>query len=221
MSTQSAGSVDKSAWVELALNNSRFRTYLLAANLDEVGALALYSLNLRVSAELYVWLGFLEVALRNALIRALTPKAGTQEFDPLLAIWADLTPPARANYLNAKQRLMNQGKPVTVNGILTELPFGFWRYLISSRYQNTLWSSHLRFAFPDLWPQQRLLVYERLEDAVLLRNRIAHHEPIFNRHLGQDLAQIQQVIGWISPQALAWGKANLPSELVGVRISDP
>jgi hypothetical protein len=216
MSTHLASSVDKSAWVAATLTESRFATYLLAANQDEAGALALYSLNVRVSAELYAWLGFLEVALRNALIRSLVPDARAQEFDPFLAIWADLTPPARANYLNAKQRLSNQGKPETVNGILTELPFGFWRYLASSRYQNTLWSSHLRFAFPGLWPQKRLVVYEVIEHAVLLRNRIAHHEPIFNRHLGQDLAKIQQIIGWISPEALEWARANLPAELIGV-----
>lgn len=221
MSTQSAGSVDKPALAELAFSESRFNAYLFAMNLDRTGALALYSLNLRVSAELFAWLGFLEVALRNALVRALTPGQMAQDFDPFLAIWADLTPPARASYLNAKQRLINQGKPVTLNGILTELPFSFWRYLTSSRYQNTLWSSHLRFAFPGLWPQRRLAVYEVIERAVLLRNRIAHHEPIFNRHLGQDLAQMQQLIGWISPEALAWAKANLPSELVGVRNSDP
>ena len=221
MSTGSASSVDKSVWVEITLNKARFATYLSAANQDEDGALALYSLNTRVSAELYAWLGFFEVALRNALIRSLTPDHVAQEFDPLLAIWADLTPPARANYLNAKQRLLNQGKTVTVNGILTELPFSFWRYLTSSRYQNSLWSSYLRFAFPGLWPQKRIAVYDGIEHAVLLRNRIAHHEPIFNRHLGQDLAKIQQIIGWISPEALAWAKGNLPASLIGVRNNDP
>lgn len=217
MSTHAAGYVDKPAWVELVLSESRFRTYLLAMNQDEAAALALYSLNVKVCAELYAWLGFLEVALRNALIRALKPGKAAQEFDPLLAIWADLTPPARASYLNAKQRLVNQGKAVTLNAILSELPISFWRYLTSSRYQNTLWSSHLRFAFPGLWPQKRSAVYEVIELAVLLRNRIAHHEPVFNRHLGQDLAQIQQIIGWISPEALVWARANLPSTILGVR----
>ena len=37
-----------------------------------------------------------------------------------------------------------------------------------------------------------------------LRNRIAHHEPIFTRRLDEDHTRILQVTGWISPRARAW-----------------
>ncbi|WP_201272636.1 MULTISPECIES: hypothetical protein [Sinorhizobium] len=36
------------------------------------------------------------------------------------------------------------------------------------------------------------------------RNRIAHHEPIFDRHLAADYASLQQVAGWISTETQFW-----------------
>jgi hypothetical protein len=41
---------------------------------------------------------------------------------------------------------------------------------------------------------QRLLDYLRT-----FRNRIAHHEPIFGRHLAADYTSILEVAGWICP----------------------
>ena len=37
-----------------------------------------------------------------------------------------------------------------------------------------------------------------------LRNRIAHHEPIFNRHLAKDHERILEVAGWLSPPIRTW-----------------
>lgn len=195
---------------ETDLSPARLSTYLRAMNGSKTGALRLYALNIQTSATLYCWLGFLEITLRNALIGSLGQGAKDQNFDSISTIWVDLTPPARASYENARHRLRAQGKEPNPSAIVTELPFGFWRYLLSSRYQNTLWRSNLRHAFPKLWPKNRATVYEPLEQAVELRNRIAHHEPIFRRELGNDLARIQQIIGWISPEALDWARVNLP-----------
>ena len=41
-----------------------------------------------------------------------------------------------------------------------ELSFGFWRFLLSKRYQNTLWAPHLRKAFPGMRTQSREVVYK-------------------------------------------------------------
>ena len=37
-----------------------------------------------------------------------------------------------------------------------------------------------------------------------LRNRIAHHEPIFARDLARDHERILEVAEWISPATTAW-----------------
>ncbi|GAU86864.1 hypothetical protein BIWAKO_06812 [Bosea sp. BIWAKO-01] len=36
------------------------------------------------------------------------------------------------------------------------------------------------------------------------RNRIAHHEPIFDRHLAADYTSLLQVANWISAEARDW-----------------
>lgn len=216
MSTSKQEPVEKSQWVRLVVSEARFKPYLSASANRAPKALRLYAQNIAASAEMYAWLGFLEVSLRNALISTLMPKQPNEGFDPLISVWGQLTPLAKSTYEKAQRRLIAQGKQVNLSGVLTELPFSFWRYLLSSRYQNSIWRSNLRFAFPGMWPTNRRIVYKALENAVLLRNRIAHHEPIFRRQLVADLAQIQQVIGWISPEALIWAKKHLPQRVIGV-----
>jgi hypothetical protein len=181
------------------------------------GGLALYALNLSVSSVLFQWIGVLEVLLRNSLVRTLQPRVENRQFDPILAVWQELTPAARAAHGRALDRIRAKGMTPSVDAVISELPLSCWRYLLASRHHNTLWIQHFRHAFPGLKPQTRQVVYGHLEQVVLLRNRIAHHEPIFDRVLGRDLAGIQQLIGWISPEALAWARANLP-DLATARI---
>jgi len=55
-----------------------------------------------------------------------------------------------------------------------------------------------------------------------LRNRIAHHEPIYKRDLAIDIADARTVLGAISPVALAWAEQNnsLPI-VIGQRPTAP
>lgn len=209
--------VQKLDWPASVFTPARLSQYQAAMNGDPAGVLKLYSLNLQASAEMHLWLGLLEITLRNALIETLMPVERHEGFDPLLSIWADLSPAEKGAYKKAQNQAATKAKPGNFNALITELPFGFWRSLLSSKHQTSLWVTNFRWAFPGLRQKRRATVFSAVESAVELRNRIAHHEPIFNRHLGQDLAQIQQIIGWISPEALAWARANLPCEVIGVR----
>ena len=72
---------------------------------------------------------------------------------------------------------------MTHGRVLAELSFGFWRYLLSSRYEATLWTPVLRHAFPLLQPSTRERLYRPLDRLHRLRNRIAHHEPVHHMDL--------------------------------------
>ena len=133
MSTDSCKAVSKSDWIQSTISAERFKTYLTAMDGNLTGALSLYALNLEASSEMFQWLGFLEVTLRNSLIGSLTPACTDPEFDPIISIWNELTPSARASYNDAAKRLLTKGKKVSANGLITELPFGFWRFMLSSR----------------------------------------------------------------------------------------
>ena len=193
MSRRPALAVDNLSWVVKAFSDSRIRPYLSAVEGDLTGATYLYGVNLRASLELFGWLSVLEVVLRNALVRTISNC--DDNFEPLYAIWQDLAPEGKARYQWAAKQVRMHGKRVNTNTISAELPFSFWKHLLSSKYQTTLWVTHFRHAFPHLKPQNRAVVFEAVEAAVELRNRIAHHEPIFRRELGTDLARILQIIG--------------------------
>lgn len=212
--------VENFEWSRTLLTEPRLRPYLSAMNENLDGALQLYVINVAASSEIYQWLGILEIYMRNAMVSALRNQAADVTKDPFLTHWKDLTRETKNAYLKAANRLSVKGKSLSFDTLISELPFSFWRYLLSSKYESTLWTSHFRHAFPSLHPRRRTVVYEAVESVVYLRNRIAHHEPIFRRELGRDLSQIQQIIGWISPEALAWAQVNLPTRLISsLRLS--
>ncbi|WP_420437028.1 hypothetical protein [Candidatus Poriferisodalis sp.] len=47
-------------------------------------------------------------------------------------------------------------------------------------------------------------VEHRMERLHLLRNRIAHREPIFRRDLARDHAQLLELIGWMCADSQTW-----------------
>ncbi|MBF6620052.1 MAG: hypothetical protein ITG02_07460 [Patulibacter sp.] len=87
---------------------------------------------------------------------------------------------------------------------MAELTLGFWRFLLTNSYRGTLWPGGLERAFIHGPSQDR----ERIDRAVLrvylLRNRIAHHEPLFTRDLAVDHRTIVEITGWICSQTATW-----------------
>ncbi|GAB3755746.1 hypothetical protein [Microlunatus parietis] len=81
--------------------------------------------------------------------------------------------------------------------MIAELPLGFWWTLLSAQYNRSLWPSCLRHAFEGKVRRQAL--HSALDIFRLLRNRIAHHEPIHTRSLVDDYALIRDTAGRISP----------------------
>ena len=62
----------------------------------------------------------------------------------------------------------------------------------------------LRQVFAHCATLTRRQAHGPLNELRILRNRIAHHEPIFMRNLTADHARILEVIGWISPGVRTW-----------------
>lgn len=144
-----------------------------------------------------------EVVLRNALDERLQEwhrrTYGTGEW------WDDpghiLEPQRHDDVLRARSRVT---KPLTHGRVLAELNFGFWRFLLSSRYESSLWTPVLRHAFPGLSPARRSLVGDRLQRLNRLRNRIAHHEPVHRHPLASLHEDALFVAGAICPVTQDW-----------------
>ena len=198
--------------LEASFSPERLDTYLAVAQGDRERALKLYTRNTELSAAFYGPLQGLEVALRNALHRELTRLYGAAWYDNLAA---GLDRGALERIADAKRKIAPGGGTVTPSKMVARLSFGFWVSLLGSggrldaagrraNYEMTLWRPALRRAFPYRTPLTRIQAYQPLNALRKLRNRIAHHEPIFARPLLEDHERIVEVTGWISPGARMW-----------------
>lgn len=181
-----------------ALSQERFATYLQWASGDQALAERLYTYNVQLSAALYGPLHMQEVALRNMADQALEQRFGPAwHVDP--AVMAAGYP--RDSVTKAIQSLQHDGKAGTRPQVVAELNFGFWSSLFG-RQSHHLWQT-LRPIF-QARGIQRGTIAQNLRELRLLRNRIAHYEPIIALPLAQRYADITTLTGWLSPSAAAW-----------------
>jgi hypothetical protein len=180
------------------LSQERFDTYRKWASGDDALAVRLYTYNVQLSAALYGSLHMLEVALRNVADKQLTTAFGVTWIDQALVLRDAYQQGCVAA---ARATLLRERKAATHAQIVAELNFGFWSSLFGHKSHH-LWGT-LRpiFQAPGI---QRSLIAGQLRDLRILRNRVAHYEPILAVPLEQRYASITKLTGWLSPSAAAW-----------------
>lgn len=166
----------------------------------------LYEWNMGVSAAFFESLHVLEVVVRNAFHEQLT---GLYRRRALPGQWYEqpgrlLSARACEEVEKARERIRVSRKPESAGRVVAELPFGFWRYLTATRYAEQLWRPALRQAFPTRRRLSRPQIADRLARLHVLRNRIAHHEPIHQRDLDQDWHDVQFISEAICVEIHAW-----------------
>ncbi len=186
-----------------SLSPERLGRYETAVNFDTESALKLYIWNSEISAAFYTPLQGLEVCLRNALHYQLSHKYQQTN-------WFDIAPlhgSALKKLDEAKASVANKHGLVHAPHVVAELSFGFWLSLLSRKYHGTLWVPALHKAFPyaRLKPSQ---IHSTLDHLRVFRNRIAHHEPIFHRHLASDYNSILKVLRWMCSDTAHWIEQN-------------
>jgi hypothetical protein len=160
-------------------------------------ALDLYNWNTQISGAFMAPLHICEVVIRNSISDTLTTVYGPRwPWSPVFE--ASLSHPPhgyspRRDLADARRAQPTTGK------VIPELKFVFWQRMFTGRHDVRLWDPHLRTVLPNLDPvktvaQLRAEIYGDLEHVRFLRNRIAHHEPIFRRDLADDLRKIEALI---------------------------
>ncbi|MFE5325784.1 Abi family protein [Embleya sp. NPDC056575] len=187
-----------------AISPERFKPFLHKCGGDYTRALRLYAWDAEVARALHSPLRDLEVSLRNLVHRQLVGRHGQEA-------WWDVSK-ARPNYkgldmLDRAQQILESRHPSRSFGpcdIVAQLPFGFWVSLFGSAgdYELRYWKSSLRYLFSQPHGGRGAL-YRQLQYMLTLRNRIAHHERIFQRHLEQDLETVLTLLGHVSPDMAA------------------
>jgi hypothetical protein len=146
---------------------------------DIAQALRLYMWNTALSEALYGPLQGLEIILRNKIHQRLSAAFGT--------CWYDAPGFRDTSCAQATRQ----------DRIVAELSFGSWVGLFGPKYETHLWRPHLRNVFVNSpTPFLRKQAHAALDEIRLLRNRVAHHEPILHLRLAELHWLILDSIGW-------------------------
>jgi hypothetical protein len=161
----------------------RVDRYLTAMGGNSRTAMTLYRLNLRLSQELFTIVSCFEVALRNRIDQHYTAKYGPHWLRNASGRGGMFNIPrcGKTPYIIAEGiRKLN---PYSHSKLIAELDFGFWRYTFA-RHQFFAGGQSLLAIFsgkPGSTTANKYnhtYIFSELEKINILRNRLAHHEPI-------------------------------------------
>lgn len=201
--------------LEPAISNDRLEAYRPPAGTD-LELLTNYLWNMQLNEALYPSLHAAEVGFRNAIHAAASSHYQTE-------FWFDKPGVLMNSQVDSVSRARSKAKAAktTPNAghIVAELHFGFWVSLLYDPYERNVagkgppdrlyWHdlnnrpALLLVAFPHLTRRNRarIKVYNRFKEIKDLRNRVAHHEPIYKRiYLHREHQLTLEAIGWINQE---------------------
>lgn len=188
--------------LEKALSTARLQRYLNIAGGDLEKALEIHNWNTALASSFHLPLQIFELLFRNSLNDALTLKYTQTWYD---VRFADFDPTAQATIIAAKDYLTKQRRVITPSCVIAQLTFGFWAALLTKKYETRFWIPAVKQAFPYApSPVMRKTTFDALDQIRNLRNRIAHHEPIYTHDLIGELSHVCLVASWICPDTAAW-----------------
>lgn len=196
------------AAITAALSAPRMSRFVAACANDAARAVELYRWNAEISAAFMVPMHICEVVLRNAIAGAIQEVYGPDWYVPGTAFERSLPKP-KAGYSPSRDLSISRKGQPSAGKVIPELKFMFWVSMVTARHDARLWTPYISKYFPSLPTRPaprdgRRMLHSRLEEIRKLRNRIAHHEPIFDRALAHDYSRIIDVISWTSPEAMSW-----------------
>ncbi len=225
-----------SQWITQWLSTPRWEPFLRATRQDTEAALALYEWNISVAMAFLHDAPHAEVLLRNSYNTVLERWwLGDQHWliDPQSPVNAplhrmrdgvriDSNDKNRQSIAEALRR--NHTKHVSSEGLVAELPFGFWRHLTDAAHEQVLWIPALHKAFAPR--TRRKEIEKHLARINRVRNRAAHNEPFISSRRREEVLHafrsILKVEALLNPQltchtiatsTLLWTIENPPTPL--------
>lgn len=197
------------------IGDARFTTYLSAYGGREDLALRLYAWNSALSAALWGPLGVVEIGVRNAIHLQLVERTGRPDWWRDQRMWNLLLDRQRGEVTAAIDTASRRIEDPTADDVVAASNFGLWVGLLSAgiprdplhSYETVLWQPRLRRAFPRYAGGRRQL-HGELDGLRKLRNRIAHHEPIFRINAGFAIETTARVAGYLDADAELYIRAN-------------
>jgi len=206
--------------VKIALSANRISTYEQAKGVTKAGlvlplsldkALELYAWNAQVSAAFLHPLHICEVVVRNGVANTIEAVYGPNW--PWSAAFIRSLPNPASGYSMRRDLISGRNGETTVGKVIPELKFAFWQRMFTGRNDLRLWTPLLRQCFPHFPTSMdtaacRTWMFNALDSVRALRNRIAHHEPIFARNLIDDFDVVSALITRRCPDTAVWMKEH-------------
>ncbi len=221
--------------LEALISTARYSKYRAAARGDHAQAARLYIWNARLSAAYWPAIAMVEVAIRNALDVQLCDRVGCT---PEAGWYVDaLSDRPRIHLLDRERDKLkkslesfdrkNNQEPdqpridPTGDDVVGGTSLGLWVALCGEgaprinpryNYHRNLWRPTLHKAFPG-YTGPRLAdkpgpIRDALREFERLRNRIAHHEPIYMLKHGHQVGNIHTIAGWLDDRLAAFLRAH-------------
>jgi hypothetical protein len=162
--------------------------------------LELYEQNMKLSEAFYAPLQCMEICFRNYLHQQMCAAYGEDWFNSSIVPLETDGKRAVGDAYDA----LKEKEGIKPSDLVAALRLGFWVSLLGPRYDNSLWRKALFRAFLARGGQKRSVVHQRFNALRRFRNRVAHHEPIFQRPLLQLHGEIVEAIEWMSPETADW-----------------
>ncbi|MCQ2132556.1 MAG: Abi family protein [Bacteroidaceae bacterium] len=210
---------------EQILSHERLERYVAACGGNTKKAMTLYRLNRRLSQEVFTLISCFEVALRNSINVQLVHSLGNDWLRDCVLPGGRFQVVTEINKTcrivnDTYQKLAHEGK-YSHSHLLSKMEFGIWKYMFSNpQYRAT--GRVLLNIFPNrprssaTVQYNNTYIFNELDKINMLRNRIAHHEPICfminsdsisTYHVFQQYQRIQTLFSWmnIDARALLYG----------------
>jgi hypothetical protein len=214
---------------ERVFSEERLYKYFQAAGKVQPSTIALYTANIQLCQAMYSLIAILEVALRNVLDNSmkeyfkddnwLLSKTDTLLRHPELVYKHRRSGTWRQDRVlfdklqKTAAKMLQNKMPLSHGKLLAELTLGFWIKLFDRKFIKLLKGASLK-AFSNPPHLSVKTIYDRLNTIRVIRNRIAHHEPIcFNasgelclQKTKEVYAHIYEVLSWIDEDLPAWSR---------------
>jgi len=200
--------------LERAFSPQRIKAYRLDSDRNDTDGVARYLWNLALVNAIAPVLHALEITFRNEISRAAAKLMEKRVFTHgRIPSWLDAVPTMLLEHeaekvARAKERLGADRPSQTEGHLIAQLDFGFWVALCRDPYSD--W----RAEGPRLWPRlldlafrkrpahvaTRSGIHQRFDPIRQLRNRIAHHQPIWDRDYLAWHEYVLESLAWMSPK---------------------
>ena len=206
------------ATIEATISAARLGRYLSISG-DRQLALRTYTWNARLCEQFTLPVQLAEICVRNALNRALVLKFGSSWF--VSSSFLSPLPDRLKNEISkaVKNERTQHGSSFSGDHMVSALSFGFWVHLTTKSAIRLIWGGRLPALFPCLQAgttdQQ---IFEKVDQLRKFRNRLAHHNAIFDKRPAAEYRNIQDIIGWACPDTL-WFMRQLvnPASVINQR----